>query len=160
MSSAFGLVVLLFGASGVFGELKSALDTIWEVEPKPGRGLWGTVKDRLFSFAMVMGVAFLLLVSLILSALLSAVGRFFERTLPGGETLWQASNFVLSFAVISALFAVTFKVVPGMKVRWRDVWMGVVVTAFPIQRRKVLDRPLSRKIEYCRRTEPRARRCS
>jgi membrane protein len=130
VSSAFGLVVLLFGASGVFGELQSALDTIWEVTPKPGRGLWGTIRDRLFSFAMVMGVAFLLLVSLILSTLLAAVGRFFERSLPGGEMVWQALNFVLSFAVVSALFAVTFKVVPDVKIRWRDVWMGAVVTAF------------------------------
>jgi membrane protein len=130
VSSAFGLIVLLFGASGVFGELQGALDTVWEVAPKPGRGLWGTIRDRLFSFAMVMGVAFLLLVSLILSAVLAAVGRFFERSLPGGETLWQASNFVLSFAVISVLFAVTFKVVPDVKIRWRDVWMGAVVTAF------------------------------
>jgi len=84
VSSVLGVVVLLFGASGVFGELQSALNKIWEVEPKPGRGLWGTVRDRLFSFAMVMGVAFLLLVSLLLSTALAAVGRFLEESLPGG----------------------------------------------------------------------------
>jgi membrane protein len=130
VSSVLGVVVLLFGASGVFGELQSALNKIWEVEPKPGRGLWGTIRDRLFSFAMVMGVAFLLLVSLLLSTALAAVGRFLEQSLPGGEPLWQVVNFVLSLSIVSALFAVTFKVVPDAKVRWRDVWMGAVVTAF------------------------------
>jgi membrane protein len=130
VSSILGIVVLLFGASGVFGELQAALNTIWEVAPKPGRGIWGTIRDRLFSFAMVMGVAFLLLVSLILSAALAVTGRFFERSLPGGEAVWQIVNFVISFAVVSSLFAVTFKVVPDAKVRWRDVWIGAVVTAF------------------------------
>jgi membrane protein len=129
LSSAIGIIVLLFGASGVFGELQGALNTIWEVAPKPGRGIWGTVRDRLFSFAMVMGVAFLLLVSLILSAGLSAAGAFLERSLPGGEAIWQVTNFVLSLAVVAALFAVTFKVVPDVKIRWRDVWIGAVATA-------------------------------
>jgi len=130
VSSILGVVVLLFGASGVFGELQGALNTIWEVAPKPGRGIWGTIRDRLFSFAMVMGVAFLLLVSLLLSAGLAAVGRFFEHSLPGGEAVWQIVNFLLSLGVISSLFAVTFKVVPDAKVRWHDVWIGAVVTAF------------------------------
>jgi membrane protein len=130
VSSILGIVVLLFGASGVFGELQAALNAIWEVAPKPGRGIWGTIRDRLFSFAMVMGVAFLLLVSLILSAALAAAGRFFERSLPGGEAVWQLVNFVISFAVVSSLFAVTFKVVPDANVRWRDVWIGAVMTAF------------------------------
>jgi membrane protein len=130
LSSALGIVVLLFGASGVFGELQGALNTIWEVAPKPGRGILGTIKDRLFSFAMVMGVAFLLLVSLVLSTALAAVGRFLESSLPGGEAVWQVLNFLLSFAVVSALFAVTFKVVPDVKVKWRDVWIGAVTTAF------------------------------
>ena len=130
VSSALGIVVLLFGASGVFGELQGALNTIWEVAPKPGRGIWGTIKDRLFSFAMVMGVAFLLLVSLILGAALAAVGHFLESSLPGGEAVWQVLNFLLSFAVVSALFAVMFKVVPDVEVKWKDVWIGAVVTAF------------------------------
>jgi membrane protein len=130
LSTVAGLVVLLFGASGVFGELQSALDTIWDVQPKPGRGIVGTIRDRLFSFAMVMGVAFLLLVSLLLSTALAAVGRFLESRLPGGEVVWQLLNFVLSFAVVSALFAATFKVVPDVKMKWRDVWIGAIATAF------------------------------
>lgn len=130
VSSVIGLVVLLFGASGVFSELQSSLDTIWEVAPKPGRGIWGAIRDRLFSFAMVMGVAFLLLVSLILSTALAAAGAFFEHRLPGGEVVWQALNFAISFVVVSALFAVMFKVVPDAEIRWRDVWVGALATAF------------------------------
>jgi membrane protein len=129
LSTIIGIVVLFFGASGVFTELQSALDTVWAVVPKPGRGIKGVIRDRLFSFAMVMGVAFLLLVSLILSAGLSAVGHFFEHLLPGGEAVWQMLNFVISLVVVSALFAVMFKTVPDAKVAWRDAWVGGAVTS-------------------------------
>lgn len=129
VGSIFGMVVLLFGASGVFGELQSALNTVWEVAPKPGRGLMGLVKDRLFSFAMVMGVAFLLLVSMVLGAALAAIGSLFESVLPGGEAVWQVLNFGISLAVVTVLFALLFKTVPDAVVRWRDVWVGAFVTA-------------------------------
>jgi membrane protein len=129
VSVAVGLVVLLFGASGVFGELQSALNTVWGVAPKPGRGIWGIIKDRFFSFTLVIGVAFLLLVSLILSAALSWLGAFFERVLPGGGPVWQVINFVISLAVIAALFALMFKKLPDAQTRWRDVWVGAAVTA-------------------------------
>lgn len=128
-SIAVGLVVLLFGASGVFGELQSALNTVWSVAPKPGRGIWGLVKDRFFSFTLVVGVAFLLMVSLVLSAALTWVGGFFERALPGGEAVWQVINFFFSLAVITALFALMFKKLPDAKIKWRDVWVGAAVTA-------------------------------
>ena len=149
LSSVLGIVVLLFGASGVFGELQGALNTVWEVAPKPGRGIWGTIKDRLFSFAMVMGVAFLLLVSLLLSTAVAAVGRFLESSLPGGEAVWQVLNFLLSFAVVSALFAVTFKVVPDVKVKWKDVldWRGR--DGIPIHGRKIPNWSLPRNVERC-----------
>lgn len=124
-----GVIVLFIGASGVFGELQYALNHIWEVQAKPGRGILGEVKDRFFSFSMVLGVAFLLLVSLVLSALLSAAGRSFASALPGGELLWQAANFVFSFAMITALFALIFKYVPDVEIRWSDVWVGAAMTA-------------------------------
>jgi uncharacterized BrkB/YihY/UPF0761 family membrane protein len=124
-----GVVTLLIGASGVFGELQSALDTIWEVEPKPGRGIWGVIKDRFLSFTMVLGVAFLLLVSLVLSAGLSAVGEVFSHVLPGGEIVWQVVNFAFSFGMVTVLFALIFKYVPDAKVQWRDVWLGAAVTS-------------------------------
>lgn len=127
--SLLGVAVLLFGASGVFGELQAALNQIWNVEPKPGRGVWGVLRDRFFSFSMVMGVAFLLLVSLILSAALSAAGAFFSDLLPGGELLWQLVNSAISLAVIGLLFALLFKVVPDIEIGWRDVLPGALCTA-------------------------------
>jgi membrane protein len=129
VSTIIGLIVLLFGASGVFGELQTSLNAIWEVKPKPGRGLLGVIKDRFFSFAMVLGVAFLLMVSLVVSAGLAAAGVFFESALPGGEALWAVINFALSLGIITVLFALIFKVVPDAQIRWRDVWVGALVTA-------------------------------
>jgi len=129
LNTLLGLAVLFVGASGVFVELQSAMNKIWEVKPKPGRGLWGTVRDRLFSFAMVMSVAFLLLVSLMVSAALAAVGHFFESSLPGGEVLWQVVNLAFSFTAVTALFALLFKYVPDVEIGWRDVWIGAAVTA-------------------------------
>lgn len=126
---AMGMAVSLFGASGVFGELQSALNTVWGVAPKPGRGVWGIVKDRFFSFTLVLGVAFLLLVSLVVSAVLTWVGRVLEASLPGGATVWQVLNFGISFSVVTALFALMFKKLPDARVEWRDVGVGAVVTA-------------------------------
>lgn len=128
-SIAVGVVVLLFGASGVFGELQAALNTVWDVAPKPGRGIWGVVKDRFFSFTLVVGVAFLLLVSLIVSAALTWAGQFFTHALPGGAVVWQVLNFCISFGVVTALFALMFKTLPDVRIEWRDVWVGSAVTA-------------------------------
>jgi membrane protein len=129
IGAVVGIVTLFIGASGVFGQLQTSLNAIWEVKPKPGRGLLGQVKDRFFSFTMVLGVAFLLLVSLVLSSLLSSLGTLLADTLPGGATVWQLINFALSFGVITLLFALIFKVIPDAKVQWRDVWLGAAVTA-------------------------------
>jgi len=129
LSLVVGIIVLLFGASGVFGELQSALNTVWDVAPKPGRGIWGVVKDRFFSFTLVVGVAFLLLVSLIVSAALTWVGQIFASSLPGGAFVWQVLNFCISLAVITALFALMFKTIPDVRIKWRDVWVGSAVTA-------------------------------
>ncbi|MEI9948737.1 MAG: YihY/virulence factor BrkB family protein [Pseudomonadota bacterium] len=129
LSIGVGLLVLLFGASGVFGELQSALNTVWDVAPKPGRGIWGIVKDRFFSFTLVLGVAFLLLVSLVISAGLTWVGQVFEQSLPGGAVVWQILNFCISLGVVTALFALMFKKLPDVHISWRDVWVGAAVTA-------------------------------
>ncbi len=124
-----GLGILLFGASGVFGELQDSLNVVWEVQPKPGRGIKGFIRDRFFSFTLVLGVAFLLLVSLMLSAALSAAGNLFEERLPGGEAVWQVINFVVSIGTVTVLFGLIFKVVPDVKIQWRDVWIGALFTA-------------------------------
>lgn len=128
-SSIIGLIVLMAGASGVFGELQAALNTVWNVEPKPGRGIGGVVRDRFFSFSMVMGVCFLLLVSLVLSAFLSAAGALFQSSLPGGAQLWAVINFVLSALVIAVLFALIFKIVPDIEIDWAHVFPGALATA-------------------------------
>ena len=120
-----GFSLLLFGASGVFGDLQDALNTIWDVQPKKDRGIMGTVNDRFFSFAMVLGIAFLLLVSLVLSAAVAAVGGW----MPGGEAMGHIIELALSFGVTTVLFAMIFKVLPDVKLAWNDVWVGAVATA-------------------------------
>jgi membrane protein len=129
VGTLIGAITLLIGASGVFGELHVSLNRIWEVKAKSGRGVLGEVKDRFFSFTMVLGVAFLLLVSLILSAVLSALGRSIATALPGGEVVWQLVNFGVSLTVVTALFALIYKYVPDVRIPWRDVWAGALMTA-------------------------------
>jgi membrane protein len=129
VSMAVGIVTLFVGASGVFGELQSSLNQIWGVKPKPGRGIWGELRSRFLSFTMVLGVAFLLLISLVISSLLSAIGTRFSQALPGGEALWQVVNFAFSLGSITALFALIFKYIPDAEIKWRDVWLGAVATA-------------------------------
>jgi membrane protein len=128
-SSVLSGAVLLVGASAVFAELQTSMNEIWKVEPKPGRGIRSFLRMRFFSFSMVLGVAFRLLVSLVLSAVLSAVGAYFADAPPGGAMLWEAANFAVSLAVISLLFALIFKVVPDVDVAFRDVRLGAFVTA-------------------------------
>lgn len=126
LATAFGVVALLFGASGVFGQLQDALNTIWKVEPKPGRGVLGVIKDRFFSFTMVLGTGFLLLVSLIVTAALEAITKFIAGD--AGVPL-QIVNTVFSMAFVMLLFALIFKYVPDIKIEWRDVWIGAALTA-------------------------------
>jgi membrane protein len=129
VSTVIGTIVLLFGASGVFTELSSALNSIWQVAPKPGAGARDFVRHRFLAFAMVLAVAFLLLVSLVLSAGVSAIGHFFSAYLPGGETSWQLANFAFGVALSTGLFALIFKFVPDVEVAWRDLWVGAFTTA-------------------------------
>ena len=129
ISAIIGVVTLLFGAAGLFGQLQDALNTIWEVQPKPNQGLWAMVRQRFFSFGMVLGTGFLLLISLVLSTALAAVGEYGRQLLPGVEFLWTLLNLLIAFAVTAGLFALIFKLVPDAKIGWGDVWVGAVVTA-------------------------------
>lgn len=129
IASLIGVAILLFGASGLFAQLQDALNTIWEVQPKPGRGLFGILRARFLSFAMVLGVGFLLLVSLIVSAALTAAISYFGHLLPGVDFLWQLVNFILSFAVPTVLFGLIYKVLPDVKIAWSDVWIGAAITS-------------------------------
>jgi membrane protein len=130
VATIIAVATLLLGASGLFGQLQDALNTIWGVERKGGGGIWGMIKDRFLSFMAVLGTGFLLLVSLVLSAALSAIGKWFGGWLPGHEVLLQGLNFLISFAVITGLFAMMFKVLPDARIAWNDVWIGAVMTAF------------------------------
>jgi membrane protein len=129
IATIVSVVVLFLGASGVFGQLQDALNTIWEVQADPNRGFLGTIKDRFFSFTMVLGTGFLLLVSLIISASLAALNEFITGIVPEAVILATIINFVVSFAIITFLFALIYKVVPDVKINWRDVWIGAAVTA-------------------------------
>jgi membrane protein len=126
-ATVIGIATLLFGASGVFGELQNALNTIWEVAPKPNQGIWATIRQRFFSFAMVLGVGFLLLVSLVISTALGAIGQFFGGDEP--TLIWKVISFLISFGVTTALFALIFKYLPDAKIQWGDVWIGAAATA-------------------------------
>ncbi|HEX3152241.1 MAG TPA: YihY/virulence factor BrkB family protein [Gemmataceae bacterium] len=125
-----GLVTMALGASGVFGQLQDALDTIWEVPDKDlPSGWWAIVKDRFISFSVVCGLAFLLLVSLVFSTALSALNGWMEARLPLGGWGLRIANQALSLALTTGLFAFIFKVLPHQRVSWSDVWHGAIVTA-------------------------------
>ena len=129
ISTIIATVTLLMGAAGFFGQLKDALNTVWGIEPKAGRWIWGFVKDNFLSFATLLGTAFLLLVSLLLSTALAAIGKWFGQLLPLPEVVLQTFNLLLSLFVITGLFALIFKVLPDAHIAWRDVWVGAALTS-------------------------------
>ena len=129
IATIIGFATLAVGATGVFAQLQSALNQIWEVELKPDTGIVHTLKIRALALGIVLVIGFLLLVSLVLSSLLAAFGGFLSGALPGGEVLWRILNFALSLGVITLLFAMIFKYLPDVKVAWGDVWVGAFVTA-------------------------------
>ena len=128
-ASLISVLMLLVGASTVFGQLQNVLNRIWGVQPKPGHFWRDLFKQRILSFAMVFGVGFLLLVSLILSALLALLTDYLSHLLPGAGIVWQLFDAGFSFSLIAFLFAAIFKIVPDVDIHWRDVWLGGVLTA-------------------------------
>ncbi len=129
LATVLGLATLVFGATGVFGELQESLNTIWGVKPKPGRGFIRMLKNRFVSFAMVLGIGFLLLVSLVVSAGIAALGSWMSGLLPLPEVVMQIVNFAVSMGVVTLLFAMIFRVLPDVEIAWRDVWVGAAFTA-------------------------------
>jgi membrane protein len=129
LAAVIGIVIALFGASGIFGQLQDALNTIWDVKPKPGQGIWGFIRARFLSFAMVGGVCFLLLVSLTVENLLRALHNYLQSIVPGGHYLGLAVFYVFDVAIIVVLFAMIFRFLPDAKIAWRDVWTGAALTA-------------------------------
>lgn len=128
-ATIIGVGTLLFGASGLFGQLKDALNTVWGVAPKPGMSIWGTVRERFFSITMVLGTGFLLLVSLVLTAAISALSTWFSHLLPGMDWIWQVVNLTLGLVLTAGIFAALFRYLPDAKVAWKDVWIGAAITS-------------------------------
>lgn len=128
-----GLITLIIGALGAFNELHNALNTIWEVKEEETKGFVESIKkiifSRLLSFSMVLGIGFLLLVSLVISAGLSAAQETLGNAIPVSEILMQIVNLIISIGVITVLFALIFKFLPDAEIAWRDVWLGAFVTA-------------------------------
>jgi len=129
IATIIGIITLLLGASGVFGQLKDALNTIWEVQPKPGQGILATIKQRFFSFTMVLGTGFLLLVSLVITAAVSALNEVLKNILPGADIIGQIISFIVSVLIVALMFTLLFKFLPDVKITWGDVWIGGLVTA-------------------------------
>lgn len=129
LASLTGLVVLIVGAGGVFGQLQDALNTVWGLQVRPGRVLRTLVRDRFLSFTMVLGIGFLLLTSLVLTTMLQLATGWIERVAHVPAAVWSALNSVVSFVVIAALFGALFKFLPDADIEWRDVRDGAVLTA-------------------------------
>lgn len=128
-ASLISIGVLLFGASGLFAQLQDALNTIWEVQPDPKQGVASFIRSRFLSFSMVLGIGFLLLVSLVLSAGLSAVVSYLSHLLPEVASLLQVANYILSFVVTTVLFGLIYKFLPDVKITWSDVLIGAAITS-------------------------------
>jgi membrane protein len=124
-----GIAALLFGASGVFGQMQDALNTIWEVKPKPGKGIWHFVRDRFLSLTMVLGLGFLLLISMVLTTAVEAMTTGMGKLFPMPDAVTMALSLGVSFAVVTVLFATIFKVLPDLKVPWKVAFIGGVFTA-------------------------------
>ena len=129
LATSIGILLALFGASGVFGQLQDALNTIWGVKTKPGVGIMGFIRSRFLSFAMVAGVCFLLLVSLVLESLLKSLSHYVQAMLPGGIVIALVVYSIFDLGVVVLLFASIFKFLPDVKIQWRDVWIGALMTA-------------------------------
>jgi membrane protein len=138
ISTVISVAILIVGATTVFAELQSALDRIWKVPAQQKKsGIWATIRARLLSFGLVLGLAFLLMVSLVTSAALSAFGSWFGGLMPGWEVLLQLINVVLSIGFTAVLFAMIYRYMPQVEIAWRDVMVGGLVTAVLFQVGKV-----------------------
>ena len=129
ISTIVGFIALLFGAGGVVGQLQTSLNRIWEVAPKPGQGIWGFLRQRFFSFAMVLSIGFLLLVSLVVTAVLSSFTGMLSTFLGDATFVAHAVDLLVSFGFVTLLFALIYKYVPDIEIQWKDVWVGAALTS-------------------------------
>ena len=129
LMSLSGIGLLLLGAAGLFGQLQSALNTIWDVGPPHDRGIRGFIRNHLLSFSMVLVTGFMLLVSMILTTVLQALSERFGEIAGIPLTAWGVSSGVISFGVTTLMFAAIFKILPNTQIQWREVWVGALFTA-------------------------------
>ncbi len=129
LAVALGSATVLFGASGVFAQLKDALNTVWNIRLKPKRGWKGLLKDRFLSFSMILVIGFLLLSAMVISAALSVASEFIDSAMSIPAETWKILDLSTSFVVVTVLFAMIFKILPDAHIRWRDVWFGAAFTA-------------------------------
>ncbi len=130
LSTIFGIGTIIFGATGVFYQLKLSLNDIWKIKPNPEARIWKVVLDRILSFAFVLVIGFLLLVSFIITAAINALNDYIDKVLQDVLVyVTYALDFVLSISVISVLFALMFKYLPDAKIKWKTVWIGAVITS-------------------------------
>jgi membrane protein len=129
LSGAIGIALALFGATGVFGQLQNSLNVIWGVKAKPRAGVWGFIRTRFLSFALLAGIAFLLLVSLVVEAFIKAFSAYLQTFLPGALSVIVPLYLAADLLVVIAVFAMIFKILPNAVIRWRDVWIGALMTA-------------------------------
>lgn len=129
LSGVIGLALALFGITGVFSQLQYSLNLIWGVKAQPGGGIWGFLRSRLLSFALLAGIAFLMLISLVIEALIKALSHYVETVLPGTLSVIVPIYLIVDLLVVIAVFAMIFKILPNVTTRWRDVWIGAVLTA-------------------------------
>ncbi|MGV2827097.1 YihY/virulence factor BrkB family protein [Myxosarcina sp. GI1(2024)] len=128
-ASLISIGVLLIGASGIFVQLQDALNTVWNVKPKPGQGILLFVRKRLFCFLMVLAIGFLLMLSLIISTAVSTLETYRTDFLPGSAILWENIDFIVSLGLLTFLFGLMFKYVPDATIVWKDVFVGALITA-------------------------------
>jgi membrane protein len=130
ISTVVGIIALLFGAGGVVGQLQTSLNTIWGVVAKSGQGVWGFIRQRFVSFAMVLAIGFLLLVSLVITALVTGLTKYAGNLIGGAALVAHAVDILLSFTFVTILFALIYKFLPDVRIQWKDVAVGAALTSF------------------------------
>ena len=129
LATIVGIGLLLFGAGGVVGQLQFSLNTVWGVKAQTARGWWPIIRARFLSYAMLLAIGFLLLVSLVVTTVVSAVSEYFNELLPALAFVWPIVDVAISFALVTILFALIYKVLPDAQIAWRDVWVGAALTS-------------------------------
>lgn len=138
LAVVIGIAVLLFGATGVFVQLQSSLNQIWEVQVRPGQGVRGVIRERLMSLLMVVLIGFLLLATVIVSAVLTTIATYMTHLVPSFSGTWHVVDIAISLIITTLLFAIIFKVLPDVEISWGDVWIGAIVTAILFTIGKIL----------------------